>query len=180
MLPLPKAAHMSAGLADASVLTVYVHVVLHTGTQPYSSLASPCVQAAGTIHTDFERGFICAEVMSYSELKELGTEAAVKAAGKYRQEVRLRTAPCHPPIACCPPPWKTLQGKTVQGDVGVAVGLHLPALFAQAFPTISCQGGAPPAAQQCVGHAGAQGKNYVVMDGDIILFKFNVTSTGKK
>jgi obg-like ATPase 1 len=42
--------------------------------------------AAGTIHTDFERGFICAEVMHYEELRELGSENAVKAAGKYRQE----------------------------------------------------------------------------------------------
>lgn len=44
-------------------------------------------QAAGAIHTDFERGFICAEVMHYDELHELGTESAVKAAGKYKQEV---------------------------------------------------------------------------------------------
>jgi obg-like ATPase 1 len=43
-------------------------------------------QAAGVIHTDFERGFICAEVMKYEELKALGSEGAVKAAGKYRQE----------------------------------------------------------------------------------------------
>ena len=43
------------------------------------------VQAAGAIHSDFERGFICAEVMHFEELKELGSEAAVKAAGKYRQ-----------------------------------------------------------------------------------------------
>ncbi|QDZ21264.1 ribosome-binding ATPase YchF [Chloropicon primus] len=43
-------------------------------------------QAAGTIHTDFEKGFICAEVMKYDELREAGTESAVKAAGKYRQE----------------------------------------------------------------------------------------------
>lgn len=43
-------------------------------------------QAAGCIHTDFEHGFICAEVMSYTDLKELGSEAEVKAAGKYRQE----------------------------------------------------------------------------------------------
>jgi obg-like ATPase 1 len=43
-------------------------------------------QAAGTIHTDFERGFICAEVMKFDDLKELGSESAVKAAGKYRQE----------------------------------------------------------------------------------------------
>ncbi|XP_020587395.1 obg-like ATPase 1 [Phalaenopsis equestris] len=43
-------------------------------------------QAAGVIHTDFERGFICAEVMKFEDLKEVGSEAGVKAAGKYRQE----------------------------------------------------------------------------------------------
>mmetsp|Transcript_7027 Transcript_7027/g.12755 ORF Transcript_7027/g.12755 Transcript_7027/m.12755 type:complete len:392 (-) Transcript_7027:155-1330(-) len=67
-------------------------------------------QAAGTIHTDFERGFICAEVMEYADLTELGNEAAVKAAGKYRQK----------------------------------------------------------------------GKDYVVQDGDVIFFKFNVTASAKK
>lgn len=66
-------------------------------------------QAAGTIHGDFERGFICAEVMAFNDLKELGNENAVKAAGKYRQE----------------------------------------------------------------------GKMYEVQDGDVIFFKFNVTSKGK-
>ena len=71
---------------------------------------SKAPQAAGAIHTDFERGFICAEVMHYDELHELGNESAVKAAGKYRQE----------------------------------------------------------------------GKNYEVVDGDVIFFKFNVTSSGKK
>lgn len=71
---------------------------------------SKAPQAAGAIHTDFERGFICAEVMHYDELRELGTESAVKAAGKYRQE----------------------------------------------------------------------GKLYEVHDGDIIYFKFNVTTSGKK
>ncbi|KAJ6894867.1 hypothetical protein NC652_028572 [Populus alba x Populus x berolinensis] len=67
-------------------------------------------QAAGTIHTDFERGFICAEVMKFDDLKELGSESGVKAAGKYKQE----------------------------------------------------------------------GKTYVVQDGDIIFFKFNVSGGGKK
>lgn len=43
-------------------------------------------QAAGTIHTDFEKAFVMAEVMKYDDLKELGTEAAVKAAGKYTQK----------------------------------------------------------------------------------------------
>ena len=32
------------------------------------------VQAAGTIHTDFERGFICAEVMTYADLKVGGQQ----------------------------------------------------------------------------------------------------------
>ena len=61
-------------------------------------------------HTDFERGFIMAEVMKYDDLKELGSENAVKGAGKYQQK----------------------------------------------------------------------GKEYVVDDGDIILFKFNVTTQKKK
>ena len=66
-------------------------------------------QAAGAIHTDFERGFICAETMSFADLKELGSESECKAKGKYKQE----------------------------------------------------------------------GKTYVVNDGDVIFFKFNVTAKKK-
>jgi len=43
-------------------------------------------QAAGSIHSDFEKKFIRAEVMKYADLKELGTEMAVRTAGKYRTE----------------------------------------------------------------------------------------------
>ena len=43
-------------------------------------------EAAGTIHTDFERGFIAASICNYDDLKELGSEQAVKAAGKLRTE----------------------------------------------------------------------------------------------
>ncbi|KAI9300700.1 GTP-binding protein YchF [Cunninghamella echinulata] len=67
-------------------------------------------QAAGVIHSDFERGFIMAEVMKYVDLHELGSDSAVKANGKYNQK----------------------------------------------------------------------GKEYVVEDGDIIYFKFNVTAPAKK
>jgi len=69
-------------------------------------------QAAGRIHTDFEKGFIMAEVMKFEDFKEHGSEAGVKAAGGYRQ----------------------------------------------------------------------QGKNYTVLDGDIIFFKFNAGAglTAKK
>ena len=43
-------------------------------------------QAAGTIHTDFERGFIAAQICNYSDLKKLGSEQAVRSAGKLRTE----------------------------------------------------------------------------------------------
>lgn len=43
-------------------------------------------ECAGIIHTDFERGFIRAEVMSFDDLKKYGTEKAVKEAGKTRLE----------------------------------------------------------------------------------------------
>ena len=43
-------------------------------------------QAAGVIHTDFEKGFIRAEVISYTDYDALETEAKVKEAGKMRVE----------------------------------------------------------------------------------------------
>ncbi len=47
---------------------------------------STAPQAAGVIHTDFEKGFIKAEVFSFDDLKELGSEQAVKDSGKFRLE----------------------------------------------------------------------------------------------
>jgi GTP-binding protein YchF len=43
-------------------------------------------QAAGVIHTDFEKGFIKAEIVSYDDLTRLGSTAAARDAGKYRLE----------------------------------------------------------------------------------------------
>ncbi len=43
-------------------------------------------QAAGVIHTDFERGFIRAETIAYKDFAEYGSEKAAKEAGKMRQE----------------------------------------------------------------------------------------------
>jgi obg-like ATPase 1 len=71
---------------------------------------SKAPQCAGVIHTDFERGFICAEVFKYDDLKEHGSEAECKSQGVYRQ---------------------------------------------------------------C-------GKEYTMLDGDIVFFKFNVTTDKKK
>ncbi len=45
-------------------------------------------QAAGVIHSDFEKGFIRAEVIAYDDYAELGSESAVKDAGKLRVEGR--------------------------------------------------------------------------------------------
>jgi len=43
-------------------------------------------QAAGVIHTDFERGFIRAEVFSVDDLQEYKSEKAIREAGKLRVE----------------------------------------------------------------------------------------------
>jgi len=42
--------------------------------------------AAGVIHTDFEKGFICADVMTYDDFIECGSELEVKLKGKLRQQ----------------------------------------------------------------------------------------------
>jgi len=49
-------------------------------------IGSKAPQAAGAIHTDFERGFIRAEVYSVGDLEELGSEKAIKEAGRMRVE----------------------------------------------------------------------------------------------
>ena len=49
---------------------------------------STAVQAAGVVHSDFERGFIRAEVVGYDDFIELGGEQGAKAAGRWRLEGR--------------------------------------------------------------------------------------------
>jgi len=49
-------------------------------------IGSTAPQAAGVIHTDFEKGFIRAEVISYDDYLSYGSEAKVKEAGKMRVE----------------------------------------------------------------------------------------------
>lgn len=58
---------------------------VHAWTIPKNCRAP---QAAGVIHTDFEKGFICAEVYSYLDLIRLGSESKVKEMGLYRKEGR--------------------------------------------------------------------------------------------
>jgi len=49
---------------------------------------STAPQAAGVIHTDFERGFIAAAIVDYDDLMGAGSEVAAKSAGKMRTEGR--------------------------------------------------------------------------------------------
>jgi GTP-binding protein YchF len=49
-------------------------------------IAATAPEAAGVIHSDFQRGFIKAEIVSYDDLVAAGSMAAAKAAGKVRME----------------------------------------------------------------------------------------------
>ena len=94
------AAELLAGYGqDESGLVQLVHVGFRTlGLQTFLTagpkesrawtihIGDTAPQAAGTIHTDFERGFIKAEIVSYEDLIAAGSIAAVRAAGKARVE----------------------------------------------------------------------------------------------
>ena len=47
---------------------------------------SHCPEAAGVIHTDFQKGFIKAEIVSFDDLVATGSMNAAKSAGKVRME----------------------------------------------------------------------------------------------
>ena len=49
---------------------------------------APAPEAAGAIHTDFQRGFIAAETIAYSDYLACNGEQGAKEAGKMRQEGR--------------------------------------------------------------------------------------------
>ena len=51
-----------------------------------STRATKAPQAAGVIHTDFERGFIRAQTIAYDDYVTLGGEVPAKEAGKARDE----------------------------------------------------------------------------------------------
>ncbi|WP_026422396.1 redox-regulated ATPase YchF [Actinokineospora inagensis] len=77
-------------LARAGFHTLGLQTYLTAGPKESRAWTIPqgatAPQAAGVIHTDFERGFIKAEVVSYDDLVEAGTMAAAKSAGKVRIE----------------------------------------------------------------------------------------------
>ncbi|MBT5027190.1 MAG: redox-regulated ATPase YchF [Nitrospinaceae bacterium] len=71
------------GLLDLSTYFTAGEKETRAWTIPKNSKAP---QAAGVIHTDFEKGFIRAEVYNLEDLVELKSEAAIKDAGKLRVE----------------------------------------------------------------------------------------------
>ena len=78
----------AAGVAMAVVLGLESYFTvgpdeIRAWTIPVGATAP---QAAGVIHTDFEKGFIRAEVYNFSDLMELKSEPAIKAAGRMRSE----------------------------------------------------------------------------------------------
>ncbi|WP_367132320.1 redox-regulated ATPase YchF [Saccharothrix sp. HUAS TT1] len=77
-------------LARAGFHTLGLQTYLTAGPKESRAWTIPkgatAPQAAGVIHTDFERGFIKAEVVSFADLVEAGSMASAKAAGKVRME----------------------------------------------------------------------------------------------
>ncbi|MEU5691563.1 redox-regulated ATPase YchF [Actinosynnema sp. NPDC020468] len=77
-------------LARAGFHTLGLQTYLTAGPKESRAWTIPqgatAPQAAGVIHTDFERGFIKAEVVSFADLVDAGSMAAAKAAGKVRME----------------------------------------------------------------------------------------------
>lgn len=88
----------SAGLKESGLSVLAKHVYHLMGLRTFFTGGSDecrawtihegdkAPQAAGVIHTDFEKGFIKAEAYTVNNLKQYGSEAKIKEAGKYRQE----------------------------------------------------------------------------------------------
>ena len=88
----------SAGLKESGLSVLAKHVYHLMGLRTFFTGGSDecrawtihegdkAPQAAGVIHTDFEKGFIKAEAYTVNDLKQYGSEAKIKEAAKYRQE----------------------------------------------------------------------------------------------
>ena len=85
----------SSKLINATYDLLNLHTYFTAGIQEVRAWTIPKMakapQAAGVIHTDFEKGFIKAEVISYEDFINYETEAKVKEAGKMRVEGKTYT-----------------------------------------------------------------------------------------
>ena len=79
-----------AVLARATYKMLGLHTFFTTRSKELRAWTVPtgaaALEAAGVIHTDFQRGFIRAEVYSVADLEEHESEAAIRSAGKLRTE----------------------------------------------------------------------------------------------
>ena len=79
-----------AGLVQAAYKTLGLQSFLTAGKKEVRAwtikTGATAPEAAGTIHTDFQRGFIAAQICSYDDLVRLGSEKAVREAGLMRTE----------------------------------------------------------------------------------------------
>jgi ribosome-binding ATPase YchF (GTP1/OBG family) len=79
-----------ATLAKAGFNTLGLQTYLTAGPKESRAWTIPqgatAPQAAGVIHTDFERGFIKAEIVGFDDLDEYGSVAEARTHGKVRQE----------------------------------------------------------------------------------------------
>ncbi len=80
---LPRLIHGTYALLNLATYFTAGEEEIRAWTIPVGCKAP---QAAGKIHSDFEKGFICAEVFHADDLFELGSEAKVKEAGLLRRE----------------------------------------------------------------------------------------------
>ena len=80
----------SSKLINATYDLLNLHTYFTAGPKEVRAWTIPKMstapQAAGVIHTDFEKGFIKAEVISYDDFIEYKSEHKVKEAGKMRVE----------------------------------------------------------------------------------------------
>ena len=88
----------SMGLKEPALATLTREAYRLLGLQSYFTMGpkeirawtvpigATAPQAAGVIHTDFEKGFIRADVFGLEDLKAHKTETAIRAAGKLRSE----------------------------------------------------------------------------------------------
>lgn len=65
----------------------------------FQQKGSKAPQAAGKIHTDFEKGFIMAEVMKFSDFKEEGSESAAKVCVCIESNYKLELPHCWNPAS---------------------------------------------------------------------------------
>ena len=147
-------------------------------------------KAAGVIHTDFEKGFIKAEIVSYDDLVAAGSMAAAKSAGKVRMEGKdyvmadgFHTLKLQTYLTAGPKEsraWTIHQGDTAPKAAGVIhTDFEKGFIKAEIVSYDDLVAAGSMAAAKSAGKVRMEGKDYVMADGDVVEFRFGSTSTSK-